>query len=310
MRGVWATPWCRWGAPRGLSIWCPLAGPAWSRRRPQNARMQSRHTAARARAASGLPVGTHNRITRPCSPRRFDRRTASSISPAFRRRTSLPRCVSSAAFTGRVSRSRRRCISQSDEIAQFIARIEHTDAAFQRLLSRAKVRALKNFYEMAVSQPPIPGTVLLFTSEKLEFKALAAEQSVGHLQDPNAKFLIIDGQHRLAALQFYLRERPGEGNNIHVPVRDLRRPQRGLRRGDVRHHQLHADAHQQEPPRRPLRAGVLGRARQAFRGASWWRSSTARATARCATASTASAAAASRKSGYCRRSCSTSCTAG
>jgi DGQHR domain-containing protein len=108
-------------------------------------------------------------------------------------------------------------ISQSDEIAQFIARIEHNDAAFQRLLSRAKVRALKNFYEMAVSQPPIPGTVLLFTSEKLGFTALSAEQSVGHLQEPGSKFLIIDGQHRLAALQFYLRERPGEGNNIHVP---------------------------------------------------------------------------------------------
>jgi DGQHR domain-containing protein len=107
-------------------------------------------------------------------------------------------------------------ISQSDEIAQFIARIEHNDAAFQRQLSRAKVRALKNFYEMAVSQPPIPGTVLLFTNEKLQFTALAAEQSVGHLQEPG-KFLIIDGQHRLAALQFYLRERPGEGNNINVP---------------------------------------------------------------------------------------------
>jgi DGQHR domain-containing protein len=108
-------------------------------------------------------------------------------------------------------------ISQSDEIAQFIARVEHNDAAFQRQLSRAKVRSLKNFYEMAVSQPPIPGTVLLFTSDKLEFKPLGAEQPVGHLQDPASKFLIIDGQHRLAALQFYLRERPGEGNNIHVP---------------------------------------------------------------------------------------------
>jgi len=108
-------------------------------------------------------------------------------------------------------------ISQSDEIAQFIARIEHNDSAFQRRLSRAKVRALKNFYEMAVSQPPIPGTVLLFTSEKLQFQALGSEQSVGHLQEPASKFLMIDGQHRMAALQFYLRERPGEGNNINVP---------------------------------------------------------------------------------------------
>ena len=52
-------------------------------------------------------------------------------------------------------------IPQHDEIAQFISRIERTDEAFQRQLSRAKVRALKNFYEMAQGQPPIPGTVLL-----------------------------------------------------------------------------------------------------------------------------------------------------
>jgi DGQHR domain-containing protein len=108
-------------------------------------------------------------------------------------------------------------ISQSDEIAQFIARIEHNDAAFQRQLSRTKVRALKNFYEMAVNQPPIPGTVLLFTHERLSFQALGGEQSVGRLQEPQSKYLIIDGQHRLAALHFYLRERPGEGSNIQVP---------------------------------------------------------------------------------------------
>src|SRR5207247_8336540 len=38
-------------------------------------------------------------------------------------------------------------VSHEDEIAQFIAKIERTDRAFQRTLSRAKVRQLKNFYE-------------------------------------------------------------------------------------------------------------------------------------------------------------------
>ena len=38
-------------------------------------------------------------------------------------------------------------VPQNDEIAQFIARIERNDAAFQRVVSRAKVRSLKNFYE-------------------------------------------------------------------------------------------------------------------------------------------------------------------
>ena len=108
-------------------------------------------------------------------------------------------------------------IPQHDEIAQFISRIERTDEAFQRQLSRAKVRALKNFYEMAQGQPPIPGTVLLFTAEKLQFRTGGAHDDIGTLQDPNAKYLIIDGQHRLAALHFYLKERPGDSKNIHVP---------------------------------------------------------------------------------------------
>ncbi len=108
-------------------------------------------------------------------------------------------------------------VPQNDEIAQFIARVEHTDQAFQRQISRAKVRALKNFYEMAVSQPPIPGTVLLFTAETLRFAALSGQDNIGHLQEPDEKYLIIDGQHRLAALNFYLKEHPTEASSINVP---------------------------------------------------------------------------------------------
>ena len=107
-------------------------------------------------------------------------------------------------------------IAESDEIAQFIARIERTDAAFQRTLSRAKVRQLKNFYETAVTQPPIPGTVLLFTHEKLRFQT-AGDGGIGHLSAPQSKFLIIDGQHRLAALRFYLKEHPEDAGTINVP---------------------------------------------------------------------------------------------
>jgi DGQHR domain-containing protein len=107
-------------------------------------------------------------------------------------------------------------IAHDDDIAQFIAKIERTDQAFQRALSRAKVRQLKNFYETAVSQPPIPGTVLLFTPERLNFRG-AADGGAGQLTEPSARFFIIDGQHRLAALHFYLHERPEEGTNISVP---------------------------------------------------------------------------------------------
>ena len=104
-----------------------------------------------------------------------------------------------------------------DDVAQFIARVERQEKAFQRSLSRSKVRAIRNFYETAISQPPIPGTVLLFTPEKLPFELLAGNETVGNLPDPAEKYLIIDGQHRLAALNFYERTHPEEAKSIYVP---------------------------------------------------------------------------------------------
>ena len=108
-------------------------------------------------------------------------------------------------------------VDASDEVAGFIARIERSDKAFQRDLSRQKVAAIENFYETAVSQPPIPGTVLLFTAERLRFDPLGQFENVGNLEEPDEKYLIIDGQHRLAALHFFARHRPDEARTLHVP---------------------------------------------------------------------------------------------
>lgn len=108
-------------------------------------------------------------------------------------------------------------VTETDEVGQFISRVERTDKAFQRALSKSKVAAIKNFYETAVSQPPIPGTVLLFTSEKLRFDRVGNFENVGNLETPRGKYLIIDGQHRLAALHFYGKERPDDAKTIHVP---------------------------------------------------------------------------------------------
>jgi DGQHR domain-containing protein len=108
-------------------------------------------------------------------------------------------------------------VPEEDDVGQFIARIERSDKAFQRELSRSKVKAIRNFYETAVTQPPIPGTVLLFTPQKLRFDAHADGSRIGRLQEPEEKFLIIDGQHRLAALQFYERTHPDDAKNIQVP---------------------------------------------------------------------------------------------
>jgi len=108
-------------------------------------------------------------------------------------------------------------MAEEDDVAQFIARIERSDKAFQRSLSRSKVKAIRNFYETAISQPPIPGTVLLFTAQKLRFQSLDGNEAVGNLQQPEEKFLVIDGQHRLAALNFYERTHPDEAKSIYVP---------------------------------------------------------------------------------------------
>ena len=106
---------------------------------------------------------------------------------------------------------------EGDDIAKFIGRIEKSDKAFQRTMAREKIRAIRNFYETASTQPPIPGTVLLFTAEKLRFRGLQGDEGVGHLSEPDSKYLIIDGQHRLAALHFFFRERPDEASSINVP---------------------------------------------------------------------------------------------
>jgi DGQHR domain-containing protein len=105
----------------------------------------------------------------------------------------------------------------NDDVAQFIASVEKKDKAFQRAISKKKVKEIRNFYETAISQPPIPGTVLLFTPEQLSFEPLYANGTVGNLTDPTERFLIIDGQHRLAALKFFEKTHPDEAKSIYVP---------------------------------------------------------------------------------------------
>jgi DGQHR domain-containing protein len=104
-----------------------------------------------------------------------------------------------------------------DPIAKFIGSVERSEKAFQRSLSRRKVRDIVNFYETAETQPAVPGTVLLFSEEVLRFRQLGQLESVGDLEDPQSRFLIIDGQHRLAGLHFYGEKNPSLLDQIEVP---------------------------------------------------------------------------------------------
>src|SRR3954466_11923329 len=85
---------------------------------------------------------------------------------------------------------------REDPIAKFIGKVERSEKAFQRLLSRRTVREIVNFYESAGTQPALPGSGLLFAEEVLKFRALGHFESMGDLEDPKSGFLIIDGQHR------------------------------------------------------------------------------------------------------------------
>ncbi|HEY2381048.1 MAG TPA: DGQHR domain-containing protein [Terriglobia bacterium] len=104
-----------------------------------------------------------------------------------------------------------------DPIAKFIGKVERSEKAFQRLLSRKKVREIVNFYESAETQPAIPGSVLLFAEDVLKFRPLGQYESIGDLEDPKSGFLIIDGQHRLAGLQFFGAKNPSLLDQIEVP---------------------------------------------------------------------------------------------
>src|SRR5262249_19692200 len=104
-----------------------------------------------------------------------------------------------------------------DPIAKFIGKVERSEKAFQRLLSRRKVREIVNFYESAETQPAIPGSVLLFSEEVLKFRPLGHFESVGDLEDPKSGFLIIDGQHRLAGVHFFGSKNASLLDQIEVP---------------------------------------------------------------------------------------------
>ena len=106
--------------------------------------------------------------------------------------------------------------AEPDEVERFVQAIERSSGAFQRELNRRKVRQIRDFYRNEADQPVVPGAVLLFTSEELAFSKLGQYAQMGDLAMPRAPFLIIDGQHRLAGLHFYLGE-PDADRRVEVP---------------------------------------------------------------------------------------------
>ncbi len=103
-----------------------------------------------------------------------------------------------------------------DEVERFVQAIEGSQKAFQRSLNRRKVGQIRDFYRNEVKQPVIPGAILLFTAEELRWRSMPGQDRVGYLSEPEDGFLIIDGQHRLAGLHFYVDE-PDADQEVEVP---------------------------------------------------------------------------------------------
>src|SRR5205809_6683330 len=57
-----------------------------------------------------------------------------------------------------------------DPIAKFIGSVERSEKAFQRMLSRRKLRDIANFHETAETQPATPGSILLFSEDVLKLR--------------------------------------------------------------------------------------------------------------------------------------------
>jgi DGQHR domain-containing protein len=108
-------------------------------------------------------------------------------------------------------------IAEHDDVAQFIAGIERSEKGFQRVLNRQKIKQIVNFFETVVSQPMVPGTILLFTDETLRFQRIGDSEMLGHLSEPKGTYLIIDGQHRLAGLHFFRERHPDQIDHVEVP---------------------------------------------------------------------------------------------
>ncbi|GAB4291056.1 MAG: hypothetical protein Kow0090_04360 [Myxococcota bacterium] len=104
-----------------------------------------------------------------------------------------------------------------DDVEKFISSVIESELGFQRELKTKKIQEICSFIELSIDQPPIPSTVLLYTSEELIFNPQGGT-SMGNLTEPSDKFTIIDGQHRLAGLKLYIDKHPEDGDNIYVPV--------------------------------------------------------------------------------------------
>jgi len=114
--------------------------------------------------------------------RRSDKRTASFISSLPSQETAGEGALYQPLLRRRRADEPGR-ISQDDDIAQFIAKIERTDQAFQRSLSRAKVPAQELLRDRDHATAD-PGYVWLFTPRG--YLRPGGDGGVGSVNEPSS----------------------------------------------------------------------------------------------------------------------------
>jgi len=85
---------------------------------------------------------------------------------------------------------------EPDDVERFIRQIEGSERAFQRRLNRRKVGQIRDFLRSETAQPVVPGAILLFTPETLQFQPLGAygrSKAVGEelLEASGADYLLL-----------------------------------------------------------------------------------------------------------------------
>ena len=153
-----------------------------------------------------------------CSPRKFRQKDSVFYFAAYPAEDLLDRVRFISRFYAEGERSLApEEVDEGDEVARFIGKIERTDAAFQRELSRIEVRQSRSTTRPRSASRPSPAPCSFSPPTRLRFEPVKPFTNVGDPEEPRSKDLIIDGQHRLAALALLHEAAAGRGPSMHVP---------------------------------------------------------------------------------------------
>jgi DGQHR domain-containing protein len=117
---------------------------------------------------------------------------------------------------GPADRKRTRPHELQDRVWNVLQAVPFEEKSYQREIRATKIQQIKHYYEKIEEELPlIPTPILLAAKEKLAVEAGRPLVTL-HIPQEAGSFGIIDGQHRMLALQVYIEEHPD--TTFDVPV--------------------------------------------------------------------------------------------